>query len=970
MNSSNNYNYSYSLSEDEDENIMSYQYHNANNNSSQYSYSSSKNNIIDDEGFIQEDNHIKYSKKNKRSIWNRISYPSNCSKRKGYSIVISLFLCLSFILILFSFILWSIGNNDKAVIDSYCRKASYRSNSDNDDAIDNSGGDYCVFDSKSFEPDYSCTPSFINRSMQYQYNSRYGSSDQFTPPIVSVVIPFYNTPVDQFNECMISVLDRQSLQNIQVIVVDDGSSLQNSIQSLHQWKEKDKRIRIITHKANRGLPASRNTGIANSIGKYIFILDSDDLIEPTCLEKLVWKLESSPHIHFTKGYTVGFQAINYTWQVGFEQRSKFLNENYVTVAIMFRAELFQIEGGKSKSIAFGYDESIVDGMEDWDFYLKCAEHGYWGETVPEYFDWYRRKPSSAQSEQWKNNQGVKKQLFINQLKTKYTKLYKDHYFPNHSATPNPFSLQVNHSIFSNHLIKHKPRVLLILPWLNTGGSDKFNLNLCKQLVEKGWEITIITTLKSTNNWLNRFQYYTTDIFLTSNFLTLDNLPRFFCYIIESRKIDITFLSNTDLGYSFLPYLHQYCPSTAIVDYNHMEEENWRNGGYPRYSLSMQPYLDLSIVSSNHLKQWMQSRQQQQQQQIDNDKIQVSFINVDPKEFEMNKSFRYEIRNLYHIKPKQHVVILYVARLVPIKQPIEALSIFRNINDQLADSSGPKFSVLFVGDGPLRNQVDQYVQSYGLNGVVKILGDVPTQDMKKIISASDIVFVPSLMEGISMIFYEAMAAGVVPVGSDIGGQDELVDKNCGYLIDPSQYQSTLIRLINDPQHLSVLGKNCVERIQSNFGLDKMGDNIISLFCKSYYNNFSKQQRQQQYQQQKTGSIDSNIGVEMAIQAIELHKLQSKNEIVEQELESLQKSMENDRAIHEEFEREKLKLVKLQKELKSVVYENEKIQQEYSTYVKENENLFNKYEDILEDLKECKRTIDINNNGSSASIKINI
>ena len=58
--------------------------------------------------------------------------------------------------------------------------------------------------------------------------------------------------------------------------------------------------------------------------------------------------------------------------------------------------------------------------------------------------------------------------------------------------------------WENRLHKEKPRLLLIVPWLAMGGSDKFNLDLLGQLVRRGWEVTIATTLSGDHPWLAQF----------------------------------------------------------------------------------------------------------------------------------------------------------------------------------------------------------------------------------------------------------------------------------------------------------------------------------------------------------------------------------------------------------------------------------------------------------------------------------
>lgn len=102
-------------------------------------------------------------------------------------------------------------------------------------------------------------------------------------PKVSVIIPVYN--VEQYlKECLDSVIN-QTLKDIEIICVND-SSTDNSLEILEKFSNNDERIKIISHE-NKGLSATRNVGIKNASGEYIFFLDSDDYIDAKILEYLV-----------------------------------------------------------------------------------------------------------------------------------------------------------------------------------------------------------------------------------------------------------------------------------------------------------------------------------------------------------------------------------------------------------------------------------------------------------------------------------------------------------------------------------------------------------------------------------------------------------------------------------------------------------------------------------------------------------
>lgn len=99
--------------------------------------------------------------------------------------------------------------------------------------------------------------------------------------LVTVVLPIYNVK-KYLNRCISSVLN-QTYRNIEIILVDDGST-DGCAEICDEWAAKDSRIRVI-HKENQGLGMARNTGIDNSTGEFICFFDSDDYIAPETIEK-------------------------------------------------------------------------------------------------------------------------------------------------------------------------------------------------------------------------------------------------------------------------------------------------------------------------------------------------------------------------------------------------------------------------------------------------------------------------------------------------------------------------------------------------------------------------------------------------------------------------------------------------------------------------------------------------------------
>lgn len=102
---------------------------------------------------------------------------------------------------------------------------------------------------------------------------------------VSVIVPVYN--VEKYLKPCINSLLSQTLQDVEFIFVDDGST-DHSVQIIKEYKKKDERIKLIQQK-NRFAGVARNTGLEAAVGEYVVFLDSDDYFEPDMLLEMYQK---------------------------------------------------------------------------------------------------------------------------------------------------------------------------------------------------------------------------------------------------------------------------------------------------------------------------------------------------------------------------------------------------------------------------------------------------------------------------------------------------------------------------------------------------------------------------------------------------------------------------------------------------------------------------------------------------------
>lgn len=176
---------------------------------------------------------------------------------------------------------------------------------------------------------------------------------------VSVVIPCYNAGAT-IEEAVRSVFD-QSYPNLEIIIVDDGSTDQHTLDLLSNadWG----RTKIIW-KHNSGPASARNRAITESTGDYILPLDADDRIDPTYIEKAVKILDERPDVGIVYCKAMRFGDEEGPWGLPPFTVQELTIDNVIFVTSLFRREDWEAVGG--------FSESLKNGVEDYDFWLKIV----------------------------------------------------------------------------------------------------------------------------------------------------------------------------------------------------------------------------------------------------------------------------------------------------------------------------------------------------------------------------------------------------------------------------------------------------------------------------------------------------------------------------------------------------------------------------------------------------------------------
>lgn len=175
---------------------------------------------------------------------------------------------------------------------------------------------------------------------------------KFDAPLVSIVIPVFNT--EQYLEVCLESVINQTYSNIEIIVINDGST-DSSANICQSYAENDSRITFID-KDNEGVSITRNIGIDLACGEWIYFLDSDDFLDLTTFEKIVSKSNTSNAdiIHFgnrTLKYGNILDEYSYVNDHFYTKIKLFLNEN-VSNAVPVSLTFIRHEVVRSNKIYF------------------------------------------------------------------------------------------------------------------------------------------------------------------------------------------------------------------------------------------------------------------------------------------------------------------------------------------------------------------------------------------------------------------------------------------------------------------------------------------------------------------------------------------------------------------------------------------------------------------------------------------
>jgi glycosyltransferase involved in cell wall biosynthesis len=225
-------------------------------------------------------------------------------------------------------------------------------------------------------------------------------------PFISVVIPCYNDGT--YLPETINKLKEQSYTNFEIIVVNDGSTDQVTIDVLNQLSGNGV---TVLHKENGRMSSARNHGVNHAKGSIIAALDADDYFDPSFFEKAIKILDSKPEVGVVTSHIQLFGDFKQVARPRGGNAFNFLFSSECPACAIVRKSCWDEVGG--------YDEKMKMGYEDWEFYIRITKEGWLVDVIQEKLLFYRQTAGSTH----KNDTIPNRQELINYIIDKHHDWY-------------------------------------------------------------------------------------------------------------------------------------------------------------------------------------------------------------------------------------------------------------------------------------------------------------------------------------------------------------------------------------------------------------------------------------------------------------------------------------------------------------------------------------------------------------------
>lgn len=340
-----------------------------------------------------------------------------------------------------------------------------------------------------------------NLNYFFWFKRKHGIKKNIPPlkyqPLISVIVPIFNPPIDFFQKCLDSVIN-QTYQNWELCLVDDCSPNPQVKKVISNYAQKDSRIKYIFRQTNGHISQSSNDAIGLSTGEFIALLDHDDELAPQALTSVVQLLNLSPKTDFIYSDEDKINRWGIHCDPSFKPdfaQDKLLSHNYICHLAVIRQTLIKKIGG----FRLGFE-----GSQDYDLILRITENTKNIAHIPEILYHWRKVPGSTASVY--SAKSYANQASIMAL-TDYFKRQKISATVENGLKLGTFRV--------SYPITKKPLVSIIIPSKNLALLDNCIQNILNKTTYQNYEIVVINNGQKINHdwpktkiyeWHQKFNY--------------------------------------------------------------------------------------------------------------------------------------------------------------------------------------------------------------------------------------------------------------------------------------------------------------------------------------------------------------------------------------------------------------------------------------------------------------------------------
>lgn len=322
-----------------------------------------------------------------------------------------------------------------------------------------------------------------------------------------------------------------------------------------------------------------------------------------------------------------------------------------------------------------------------------------------------------------------------------------------------------------------PAVLFGLHWLELGGAERWALDSIQLAKHAGFVPIVVTDRASPHPWITRPELDGAVVVPMTHPITLGHDAAFLNGVFAAYDVRGIHVHHNTWMYDRLPWIKSVRPDIQVADTLHILE--WRTGGFVNHSVCMSDLIDVHHVISPQLRDYLVGKHG-----IAGDKVKLATL------ADLTTASFPRTATAGETRTSDRFTVTYVARFHQQKRPY----LFVKLAAELSKIQGERFRFIMHGDGELAREVHALRHRYGLSDVLELRGT--DRSVAATLAESDVMVITSENEGLSLTSFEATAAGVPVVSTDVGSQSSIVANDLLCPRHPYPFVRSAVQSIRD------------------------------------------------------------------------------------------------------------------------------------------------------------------------------